>query len=89
VTRFCLALGLGGYAELRLALAAESARSSTSCEQGTGAEVGPDDSLDHVLRALLQADARALEDTVAELDVDALGKAVHAISDERRIARCW
>ncbi|GAA3564076.1 MurR/RpiR family transcriptional regulator [Kribbella ginsengisoli] len=85
VTRFCLALGLSGYAELRLALAAESGRSSTSWEQGTGAEVGPDDSLDHVLRALLQADARALEDTVAELDVDALGKAVHAISDARRI----
>jgi DNA-binding MurR/RpiR family transcriptional regulator len=85
VTRFCLALGLSGYAELRLALAAESGRSSTSWEQGTGAEVGPDASLDHVLRTLLQADARALEDTVAELDVDALGKAVHAISDARRI----
>jgi DNA-binding MurR/RpiR family transcriptional regulator len=85
VTRFCLALGLSGYAELRLALAAESGRSSTSWEQGTGAEVGPDDSLDHVLRTLLQADARALEDTVAELDVDALAKAVHAISDARRI----
>lgn len=86
VTRFCLALGLSGYAELRLALAAESGRSSSSWEQGTGAaEVGPDDGLDHVLRTLLQADARALEDTVAELDVDALGKAVHAISDARRI----
>jgi DNA-binding MurR/RpiR family transcriptional regulator len=85
VTRFCLALGLSGYAELRLALAAEGGRSSTSWEEGTGADVGPDDSLDHVLRTLLQADARALEDTVAELDVDALGKAVHAISDARRI----
>lgn len=85
VTRFCLAVGLSGYAELRLALAAESGRSSTSWERGTGAEVGPDDSLSQVLRTLLAADARALEDTIAELDVTALGEAVHAISDARRI----
>jgi len=85
VTRFCLALGLTGYAELRLALAAESGRSSLSWERGTGAEVRPDDSLDDVLRTLLHADTRALEDTVASLDVDALGRAVQAISDARRI----
>ncbi|MEV8378048.1 MurR/RpiR family transcriptional regulator [Kribbella sp. NPDC056861] len=85
VTRFCLALGLTGYAELRLMLAAESGRSSTSWERGAGAEVGPDDSLGEVLRTLLRADARALEDTVAELDVAALGEAVRAVSDARRI----
>jgi DNA-binding MurR/RpiR family transcriptional regulator len=85
VTRFCLALGLAGYAELRLALAAESGRSSTSWERGTGAEVGPNDSLGDVLHTLLRADARALEDTVAELDLRALGEAVRAISDARRI----
>jgi DNA-binding MurR/RpiR family transcriptional regulator len=85
VTRFCLALGLSGYAELRLALAAESGRSSLSWERGTGAEVGPDDSLDDVLRTLLRADTRALEDTVASLDIDALARAVSAISDARRI----
>jgi DNA-binding MurR/RpiR family transcriptional regulator len=85
VTRFCLALGLSGYAELRLALAAESGRSSLSWERGTGAEVGPDDSLDEVLRTLLRADTRALEDTVGQLDVEALGRAVEEISDARRI----
>jgi DNA-binding MurR/RpiR family transcriptional regulator len=85
VTRFCVALGLTGYAELRLALAAESGRSNISWERGTGSEVGPDDSLDDVLRTLLRADTRALEDTVAELDVRALAQAVRAISDARRI----
>jgi DNA-binding MurR/RpiR family transcriptional regulator len=85
VTRFCLALGLGGYAELRLALAAESGRSSASWELGTGGEVAAEDSLDDVLRTLLLADTRALEDTVAELDVRALGQAVRAISDARQI----
>lgn len=85
VTRFCLALGLSGYAELRLALAAESGRSSPSWERGAGAEVGPDDTLGEILQALITADARALEDTVAELDVAALGEAVRAISDARRI----
>ncbi|TDD47811.1 MurR/RpiR family transcriptional regulator [Kribbella antibiotica] len=85
VTRFCVSLGLSGYAELRLGLAAETGRGSPSWERGTGAEVGPDDSLDDVLRTLLHADTRALEDTVAALDVDALGRAVRAISDARRI----
>ncbi|TCO44469.1 RpiR family transcriptional regulator [Kribbella antiqua] len=85
VTRFCLALGLTGYAELRLALARESGRSSISWERGTGTEVGPEDPLDQVLRTLLRADTRALEDTVASIDVDALGRAVRAISDARRI----
>jgi DNA-binding MurR/RpiR family transcriptional regulator len=47
--------------------------------------VRADDSLDVVLQTLLRADARALEDTVAELDVQALGKAVRAISDARQI----
>jgi DNA-binding MurR/RpiR family transcriptional regulator len=84
VTRFCVALGLTGYAELRLALAAECGR-STGWQRGTGSEVGPDDSLDDVLRTLLSADTRALEDTVAELDVRALAEAVHAVSDARRI----
>lgn len=85
VTRFCVALGLSGYAELRLALAAESGRTSSSWERGAGAEVGPGDSLDDVLRTLLRADTRALEDTVAGLDVAALADAVRAISDARRI----
>jgi DNA-binding MurR/RpiR family transcriptional regulator len=85
VTRFCLALGLSGYAELRLALAAESGRTSASWELGTGGEVGADDSLGDVLRTLLQADTRALQDTVSELDVRALGQAVRAVSDARRI----
>ncbi|QNE17732.1 MurR/RpiR family transcriptional regulator [Kribbella qitaiheensis] len=85
VTRFCLALGLSGYAELRLALAAESGRTSASWELGTGGEVGADDSLGDVLRTLLRADTRALEDTVSELDLRALGEAVRAISDARRV----
>jgi DNA-binding MurR/RpiR family transcriptional regulator len=85
VTRFCVALGLSGYAQLRLALAAESGRSSASWEQGTGSEVRADDSLGDVLHTLLRADARALEDTVAELNVQALGEAVRAISDARQI----
>jgi DNA-binding MurR/RpiR family transcriptional regulator len=84
VTRFCVALGLTGYAELRLALAAECGH-STGWQRGTGSEVGPGDSLDDVLRTLLSADTRALEDTVAELDVQALAEAVHAVSDARRI----
>ncbi len=83
VTRFCLALGLGGYAELRLALAAEGGRASW--ERGTGTEVSPDDTLADVLRTLLRSDTKALEDTVAQLDVSVLEQAVSALVDARRI----
>ncbi len=83
VTRFCLALGLGGYAELRLALAAEGGRASW--ERGTGTEVSPDDTLADVLRTLLRSDTKALEDTVAQLDVSVLEQAVYALVDARRI----
>ncbi|GAA2841117.1 MurR/RpiR family transcriptional regulator [Kribbella solani] len=85
VTRFCIALGLSGYAELRLTLAAESGRNSPGWVRGSGASVQPDDSLDDILQTLLRADSLALEDTVAALDVRELSRAVHAISDARRI----
>jgi DNA-binding MurR/RpiR family transcriptional regulator len=92
VTRFCVSLGLTGYAELRLALAAESARSAaragddaTAWERGAGTEVGPGDSLDDVLRTLLRADSLALEETVAELDRDALRTAVDVLAEAARV----
>lgn len=84
VTRFCVALGLSGYPELRLALAAEGAR-ATGWERGTGGSIGPGDGLGTVLDTLLRADTRALRDTVAELDVRALGAAVQAVAGARRI----
>lgn len=86
VTRFCRALGLAGYAELRLALATEAGRvQSRTWAVGLGTEITPDDPLDRVLASLVETDTRAIEETASQLDLGALQKAVMAIAGARRI----
>lgn len=80
VVRFCRAVGTSGYAALRLALAAERGREVTAAPAPTG-RIHPDDSLDEVVRTIGYADARAIEDTTANLDLDALGRAVHVVAE--------
>lgn len=89
VTRFCRVLGLAGYAELRLTLAAEGARVASQARERAwareaGGAIAPDDDLDTVLATLLRSDTRALEDTVAGLDRAALRRAVDALATARR-----
>lgn len=86
VTRFCRALGLSGYAELRLALAAETGTSRPwAWAQDLGTDIAPDDPLDVVLAQLVKADVRVIEETAAQLDRAALGAAIEALAGARRI----
>jgi DNA-binding MurR/RpiR family transcriptional regulator len=86
VIRFCRAIGVSGYPELRLRLAAEAGRVS---DDGTAETVGSDislsDDLGQVVKTIAYADARAVEDTAAQLDLDALGRVIAAIAEARRI----
>ncbi|MGW3493801.1 MurR/RpiR family transcriptional regulator [Streptomyces sp. NPDC001020] len=85
VTRFCRALGLGGYADLRHALAAEAGRDrSLGWSEAFGGEIGPDDGMDRVLTGLVEADGRALVETAARQDVEVVEKAVRAMAAARR-----
>ena len=85
VTRFCRALGLPGYQELRLALATDAGRvQSRNWAQGLSPDIAPDDTLEHVLASLVQADSRAIEETAAQLDLRALDTAVSAMATARR-----
>jgi DNA-binding MurR/RpiR family transcriptional regulator len=85
VTRFCRALGLGGYADLRLALAAEAGRDrSLGWSEAFGGEISPDDGMDRVLAGLVEADGRALVETAARQDVEVIEKAVRAMAAARR-----
>ena len=81
VLRFCRAIGLAGYPELRIALARAAQWEET--EHGTGAplngDISPTDSLADVVAKITHADARAIEDTAATLDLDVLQKAVDAV----------
>lgn len=83
VIRFCKALGLAGYPQLRLALAAEAGGRGAPPE--VGAEIGPDDSLADVVAKVAYADARAVEETAQQLDTEALRSVVDALAGACRV----
>jgi DNA-binding MurR/RpiR family transcriptional regulator len=87
VTRFCRALGFGGYAEVRLGIAAETGRAARSAGWvvDLDREIHPSDPLDQVLHQILASDTRAMHDTAALLDLRSIEKAARAISAARRV----
>lgn len=87
VTRFCRALGLPGYADLRLAMAEETGRSSAVAgwETDIGREISPTDPLDRVLSLITTADIRAIQETAAQLDLAEVNRAADAITRAGRV----
>ncbi|GAA3456354.1 MurR/RpiR family transcriptional regulator [Dactylosporangium matsuzakiense] len=87
VIRFCRAIGVSGYPELRLRLAAEAGRvrRDDRAHEAVGSDISRCDDLAQVVRTIAYADARAVEDTAAQLDLDALERVVTAIAAARRI----
>ena len=85
VTRFCKAIGVGGYPELRIALAADTARTAARTDRDLGGEIAPQDDLATVVGKVTFADARAVEETAEQLDTEVLAKVVDAIAGARRV----
>lgn len=85
VTRFCKAIGVGGYPELRIALAADTARTEMRVDRDLGGEIAPEDDLKTVVGKVTFADARAVEETAEQLDIDVLGQVVDALAGARRV----
>jgi DNA-binding MurR/RpiR family transcriptional regulator len=85
VIRFCRALGFPGYPELRLALAAAAQAGRETGWEDIGSDIGPQDGLDEVIKKISHADARAVEETGAQLEPQALGAVVDAVVRARRI----
>ena len=83
VLRFCKRLGLPGYPQLRLALAAESAQPRSRVVADTDIHEG--DSIDDIISKIAFADASAVEETAAQLDRDALTRAADAIAGAGRV----
>jgi DNA-binding MurR/RpiR family transcriptional regulator len=87
VLRFCRAIGLAGYPELRIALARAAQWEET--DQSAGAprngKIDATDSLPNLVAKIIYADARAVEDTGGSLDLDTLTAAIDAVSAARRI----
>jgi DNA-binding MurR/RpiR family transcriptional regulator len=85
VMRFCRSAGFQGYPELRLALARETGRESTADGAVLSPDIDRDDSLADIVAKIAFSDAAAVQDTAANLDLDALAAAVGAVATARRI----
>jgi DNA-binding MurR/RpiR family transcriptional regulator len=86
VLRLCHELGVPGYRDLRVALAAESGREEgRSPGPEMGSDIGRDDDLDAIVEKVTGADQRAIADTARVLDRVALAEAVRRVVAARRI----
>ncbi|HEX6149177.1 MurR/RpiR family transcriptional regulator [Nocardioides sp.] len=88
VTRFSRAVGFTGYQALRLALATELGREDgRNGRDGriVGSDIGPGDDLEQVVEKVAFADARAVEETAEQLDVDELRRVVEVIAAAQRV----
>lgn len=87
VIRFCRAIGFSGYPELRLTLATEAGRAEGAGHGArvVGSDISPDDTLEQIVETVTFADARAVEETAAQLDTAMLRKVVDALASARRI----
>ncbi|MEU6104650.1 MurR/RpiR family transcriptional regulator [Streptomyces flaveolus] len=87
VMRFCRAIGIANYPQLRLALAAAAAREDArgGDRPAPGTDISATDTLDEIVRKIVYNEMHALEDTGAGLDVEVLGRAVDAVAGARRI----
>ena len=84
--RLCHALGLEGYPELRLALAGDVARRGTRTGQsGVDGDIARGDDLASVVAKIAAADARAVQDTAAALDVGELERVIDVLAAARRV----
>ncbi|MFJ8813544.1 MurR/RpiR family transcriptional regulator [Amycolatopsis thermoflava] len=84
VTRFCKAVGVGGYPQLRIALAADTARSEARSARNLGGEIAVDDDLAAVVGKVSFADARAVEETADQLDIATLQRVIELLANDGR-----
>lgn len=87
VLRFCRAIGLAGYPELRIALAraAQGEESGQRAGVSQTGPISPADPLGAVVAKITHADACAVQDTGAAVDLEMLESAVAATSSARRV----
>ena len=87
VARMCRAAGFAGYKEFRITVAAAHSREEAARElfKVADAEISPTDSIADLVAKVAYQEARAIEETAREIDVDALDAVVSAIRRAPRI----
>lgn len=86
VIRFCRSVGMTGYPQLRIRLAAEAARRVDPPDaRVVGGDIPPDADMAQIVATIAFNDARAVEETAEQLDNDAGQRAVDALVDAGRV----
>lgn len=87
VVRFCRSIGFSGYAQLRMALATEIGKESAQFRGSIsiGADIAETDSLAEIAAKIASLEILAIEETLANLDIDELERAVSLIDGADRV----
>jgi DNA-binding MurR/RpiR family transcriptional regulator len=87
VVRFCRAVGVSGYAELRMSLATELGKEAAKfgSDLTLGAEMARTDSLEEMAAKVASLEMLAIEETVSSLDFKTLDRVVVALDRAQRI----
>jgi len=85
VVRFCRAIGLRGYPDLRLALAGAVARDDATAVTAASRDIDPGDDAATITSKIAYADARAVTETASHLDIAMLVQVTEALAKAGRI----
>lgn len=86
IVRFCRAVGLTGYAQLRMALATELGREAAQFGANVlGADIARADSLQQMAAKISSLEMLAIEETISGLDFVTLERVVTAIDAAERV----
>jgi DNA-binding MurR/RpiR family transcriptional regulator len=86
VLRLCHELGVRGYRELRVTLAAESGREQERAgNREIGGDIGRDDDLESIIETVTFTDQQAIADTARIIDRTALADAIRLTANARRV----
>ena len=81
IVKIAKKLGYAGFRDLRLGLAAYRASGTA----GLHAEIAPEDGPPEILAKVFRTSVQAIEETLAILDVEAVGRAAAALASARRM----
>lgn len=85
ITRFCRMLGLGGYHELKLALAKSDRANTAANSEDAFSSVSDSTTLENMCRNLRDSYLLSVNDTIAQLDPFSLKLAVDLLVKSRRV----
>lgn len=89
VVRFCRSIGLTGYAQLRLSMAAELGREDGAATEAPdvtfGDDIGPEATLAEIVAKIRFTEVMGIEETTKNLDLTVLNHAVELIATASRI----